>query len=210
MTVPLEAIETQYWGGGVSALGVEYLASKAEESAFLEYYRGIGRGLRWRDSFKAAFGMTVQQFYDEFRAYRLKNYPVFYNNVGGRLVNARGEMVTDIWVWACPEAPTYDCYPLQTGYVGSGAFLIDVPQTKILVAFSTTRHAETIFGYYQRVDGALPTRVPGSNSTFDYFSQRGTVTPERSKATWLDISGKTTDVNGNLTIFVQLPPGLPQ
>ncbi|HLY27575.1 MAG TPA: hypothetical protein VKQ72_14620 [Aggregatilineales bacterium] len=213
-TVPLEAIETQYPNRveSVVALGVEYLTSRSGESAFLDYYRGIRRGLSWRDSFKVAFGMTVQQFYDDYRAYRLKNYPVFSNNITGRLVNVQGIMVTDIWLWACPEAPTYDCYPVQAGYVNNapGAFSVDVPQEKILLAFSTTRHAETIFGYYQRVDSVIPTGVPGSNLTYDYPSQRGTITLDRSKATWLDISSKTPDVNGALSIFVQLPLGLPQ
>lgn len=40
--------------------------------ALATYYAAIGNGVAWPDAFKQAFGMSVQEYYDNFAAYRAK------------------------------------------------------------------------------------------------------------------------------------------
>ena len=68
-TVPGVAID------GVSFLAVEWLAARAGDPAIFDYYRLLRSADTWEEAFAAAFGITVEDFYAEFEAYRAEVAP---------------------------------------------------------------------------------------------------------------------------------------
>ena len=190
-------------------LGAEYLAAQSGDGALLEFYRSINRTGNRYDAFRAAFGMSITEFYQAYQVYRREHYPVFYQNIGGTVVDAQGNGL-DIWLWACPPQPTYDCYPVRAAINAiPGSFAIAVPQGDILLAFGTTVKPESIFGYYRQVEDAPPTPIPGDRFLTDYYVSRGTVTPNRGEATLITVSSQTVDTFSFYNTYVQLPPNLP-
>ncbi len=57
-------------GFSVSFLAVEWLAEQAGEPALFEYYRLLPISDSWQEAFEGAFGITVEEFYAAFEAYR--------------------------------------------------------------------------------------------------------------------------------------------
>ena len=76
LTTPLEKIQT--WAD-YGLVGHWYLAGAADRlltdapegiRSLVDYYAAIGKGAAWQDAFRSAFGMTVDQFYADFAAYK--------------------------------------------------------------------------------------------------------------------------------------------
>lgn len=76
-TQPLRSMES--WAGMVQAkpfdyaLGfnaADYIARTFGEAQFIAYWKAIGAGSSWQDAFRAAFGKSIAQFYDDFGRYR--------------------------------------------------------------------------------------------------------------------------------------------
>jgi hypothetical protein len=76
LSTPLDAILT--WSD-YNLVGHWYLAGAADRlvtdapnglHSLADYYADIGQGMSWEDAFTAAFGMTVDQFYADFAAYK--------------------------------------------------------------------------------------------------------------------------------------------
>lgn len=66
------AEKMQFWSLAPYAVdSLIKLAPKGELSV-IDYYSEIGRGTPWKESFKIAFGMAVNEFYDKFEAIRQK------------------------------------------------------------------------------------------------------------------------------------------
>ena len=61
--------------GNHSLLAVELLASHAGPDALMRYYEPLRLGTTWKMIFRAAFGMTVEEFYDLFDAHRMAGFP---------------------------------------------------------------------------------------------------------------------------------------
>ena len=61
--------------GGVGFLAVEWLAARAGDPAIFEYYRLLPSAETWQEAFATAFGITVEDFYAEFEAYRAELAP---------------------------------------------------------------------------------------------------------------------------------------
>ena len=61
--------------GGVGFLAVERLAARAGDPAIFEYYRLLPSSETWQEAFASAFGITVENFYSEFEAYRAEVAP---------------------------------------------------------------------------------------------------------------------------------------
>ena len=54
----------------LSFVAADWLAQRAGEPAFFEYYRLLGTSDSWQDAFEGAFGITIDDFYTEFAEYR--------------------------------------------------------------------------------------------------------------------------------------------
>ncbi|MDE0473729.1 MAG: hypothetical protein OXI50_04170 [Gammaproteobacteria bacterium] len=71
-----------YWSRAVpdrdaevlSFLAAELLVARAGERAIYEYYRLRQSAANWQDAFEAAFGITIDDFYQEFAAYRAAGF----------------------------------------------------------------------------------------------------------------------------------------
>ena len=59
----------------LSLLAGDWLVARAGEPAIFEYYRLLGSTDSWQDAFKGAFGITIDDFYQEFAAYRATATP---------------------------------------------------------------------------------------------------------------------------------------
>ena len=84
-TVPLQQLEAaETWQTtdsekirALSVLAVNRLLTRADESALFEYYRLLPRDAgsvtsqgSWQAAFESAFGLTLEDFYEQFEAYR--------------------------------------------------------------------------------------------------------------------------------------------
>ena len=58
-----------------SSLAVHRLASLAGEEALFNFYSSLNSSPSWQESFKGAFGMTVDAFYEDFSSYRAAHAP---------------------------------------------------------------------------------------------------------------------------------------
>ncbi|HVS84403.1 MAG TPA: hypothetical protein VHD91_02085 [Gaiellaceae bacterium] len=76
LATPLEKLQT--WAD-YNLVGHWYLAGAVDRlvtdapngiRSLADYWAGIGTGMSWEDAFAAAFGMTVDQFYADFAAYK--------------------------------------------------------------------------------------------------------------------------------------------
>ena len=61
----------------VSFLAVEWLLERAGDTALFEYYRQLDGSETWEEAFEATFGIAVDDFYEEFEAYRARVAPPF-------------------------------------------------------------------------------------------------------------------------------------
>jgi hypothetical protein len=75
-TTPLPSLETfrgqQETPGAydIYALAVERLVKNRDPKSVMTYFEAVGAGAAWPTAFSAAFGRTVDSFYEEFEAYR--------------------------------------------------------------------------------------------------------------------------------------------
>ena len=80
--LPLRNMETYgaaprppYWvGRALSFLAGEWLAERAGEPALFEYYRLLPTSDSWEAAFEGAFGITIDDFYEKFEAYRAAGF----------------------------------------------------------------------------------------------------------------------------------------
>ena len=64
-----------YWvGRALSFLAGEWLAERAGEPALFEYYRLLPTSDSWEAAFEGAFGITIDDFYEKFEAYRAAGF----------------------------------------------------------------------------------------------------------------------------------------
>ena len=57
----------------VEALGflaVDWLLERTGDPAVFEYYRVLPSSSSWQAAFEQAFGLTINEFYEQFEAYR--------------------------------------------------------------------------------------------------------------------------------------------
>ena len=82
VTGPLSTIESAAsWNalgrrraGALSFLAADWLVERAGEPALFEYYRLLPSSDTWREAFEGAFGITIDDFYDEFAKYRAAGF----------------------------------------------------------------------------------------------------------------------------------------
>lgn len=60
-----------FWNArALSSIAGELLADRAGEPALFDYFRELPSSASWREAFEAAFGMSVEDFYEAFEAHR--------------------------------------------------------------------------------------------------------------------------------------------
>ena len=67
--------ETRAVGRALGFLAVDWLVERAGERALFDYYRRLADSPSWEDAFEAAFGIAVDDFYEQFEAYRAEVAP---------------------------------------------------------------------------------------------------------------------------------------
>ena len=103
----LHEIERDMLAGGdksanysLATLAADWLVERAGEDALVGFYRERPSHPDWQTTFRAVFGMAVDDFYDAFAAYRAEVAPPLPAQIGGTVVDADGEPVSELWVAA--------------------------------------------------------------------------------------------------------------
>ena len=58
----------------MSFLAADWLVQRAGERAIFKYYRLLPSSDSWEDAFEGAFGITIDDFYAAFAAYRAAGF----------------------------------------------------------------------------------------------------------------------------------------
>ena len=59
----------------LGAMAVELLASESGEKAAISFWTLLSREIRWKEAFRIAFGMTIDEFYRIFEEHRAAGFP---------------------------------------------------------------------------------------------------------------------------------------
>lgn len=103
----------------VSFFAGEWLARHAGEPALIDYFRRLSISRAWREAFAAAFGITVDGFYDAFEAYRAAIAATFSpRQVRGWLRDGDGNPAPGAHVIAAPNERRWED-AARTGNDGS-------------------------------------------------------------------------------------------
>lgn len=70
-----EAVPERAAFDSLSFLALWWLTERAGDPAIFDYYRRLPESETWEEAFEAAFGITVDDFYEEFEAYRSRVAP---------------------------------------------------------------------------------------------------------------------------------------
>ncbi len=84
----------------LGTLAVDWLIDRAGEASITIFYRQRPSHPDWRAAFRAVFGISVDDFYDAFAAYRAEIAPPFTARLHGTVVGMDGEPVSRLWVAA--------------------------------------------------------------------------------------------------------------
>ena len=66
------AVENSY---ALGFLAVELLAEQADPEAVIAYFAALQHGTNWQETFHAAFGITIEEFYQRFEERRAAGFP---------------------------------------------------------------------------------------------------------------------------------------
>ena len=137
-------------------LAVEWLAARAGDPAIIEYFHLLPSHGTWQKAFAAAFGITVEDFYTEFEAYRQEVAPLLPHVaddrsqpviewVGEVPADAREEISTDFESVRAFVSQRFEAEPREfTLYVGH-----DLPSLRAVVPLSSTSIPPTC-GFFRR------------------------------------------------------------
>ncbi|MYB41562.1 MAG: carboxypeptidase regulatory-like domain-containing protein [Chloroflexi bacterium] len=92
------ANEADQSGWALSFLAVERLAELAGDEAVFEYFRLLPSSTSWREAFEGAFGLTVDDFYEDFEVHQADIAPVL-PQVRGVVLGPDGEPVEGAGLW---------------------------------------------------------------------------------------------------------------
>ncbi|MCY4393214.1 MAG: hypothetical protein OXE43_14390 [Chloroflexi bacterium] len=77
--MPLEDMEFGSWSAGVGFLAMERLVERSGEASLFDFYRRFATVNQeddsWKDAFADTFGLTVDEFYEDFAAWRAEAAP---------------------------------------------------------------------------------------------------------------------------------------
>ena len=104
---PLRELERDMLAGGdksanysLATLAADWLVERAGEDALVGFYRERPAHPDWQTTFRAVFGMAVDDFYDAFAAYRAEVAPPLTAQIVGTVVDTDGAPVNELWVAA--------------------------------------------------------------------------------------------------------------
>ena len=113
-------------------LAVERLVELAGEEAILDYFRRAPASADWRDAFEAAFGVTVEAFYEAFEPYRAEAV-ADYRTIRGRVTGPGGEGVDGVTLLALDPSETRGGFSesapdgsFSIGFTRDGSYRIEV------------------------------------------------------------------------------------
>ena len=96
---------------GLAILAVDWLVERAGERSIFDYYRRLPDSATWKEAFEAAFGIAVDDFYEEFEAYRAQ--VASEEHVEAREPITIMTMLHPGWNmvgWVGPETPASDLF----------------------------------------------------------------------------------------------------
>ncbi len=151
-TLPLE----RFWNEGsvrtarthaLSHLAVDWLVNHAGEEALFNFY-AQERPSAWPSRFKAAFGLSVTEFYQAFEAYRDEVAPPLYR-INGTFVDASAKPLPAIGVFI--HSPDGEVVARAGGLSGSASFDAKVPEGSYLLSFRVGTCHIGWYGRYGRI-----------------------------------------------------------
>ncbi len=80
VSAPLRELETlmgldsEFFAISLAAVAVDFAVSLRELSALVDFWQAIGDGASWQTAFESSFGLTIDEFYQEFEAYRSRSF----------------------------------------------------------------------------------------------------------------------------------------
>lgn len=127
----------------LSHLAVDWLVNHAGEEALFDFY-AQERPSAWPSRFKAAFGLSVTEFYEAFEVHRTQAAPVTHR-ITGTFVDASAKPLPSIGV--AIHAPDGEVVARAGGVSGPTTFDVEVPEGSYLLSF----HVGTChIGWYGR------------------------------------------------------------
>ena len=80
VSAPLRDLETQQGlrseagRGTLAVVAVDFAVSLKELRALVDFWQAIGDGASWPTAFESSFGLSIDEFYQEFEAYRSRGF----------------------------------------------------------------------------------------------------------------------------------------
>lgn len=151
----------------LAMLAVDWLATVVGDAAWFDFNRRLAdEALTWQEAFEAAFGMAVEEFYDEFASYRAEVVPEdpFYRGV---VLDHNGDPVEGTWVevarddvgdlWFPPGTPPHPInWPGVSRADGSFTIRLQPGRAVLVVAPPACRATGTgLQAGFLSVDGGL-------------------------------------------------------
>ena len=84
----------------LGTLAINWLIDRVGESSIMDFYRERPSHPDWRAAFRAVFGMSVDDFYDAFEAYRMETAPLFAAHLRGTVTDINGDPMSGMLVGA--------------------------------------------------------------------------------------------------------------
>lgn len=103
-TDSLRSMERDNWHWGVGYLAVERLVARSGEASLFDFYRNLATAPTWQEAFQETFGLTPDDFYEEFAAWRATEVPPpsWYSGV---VLDPDGNPAPGIYVGALRSVP---------------------------------------------------------------------------------------------------------
>ena len=115
----------------VASLAIHQLVLFAGEESLFDFYSALKNSASWQADFEDSFGIAVDDFYDQFAAYRAESAPSF-PQIRGIVLDPDGEPVPNFWISAYPLmlnaglADITGMYGRFTIAVRSGRYVLEV------------------------------------------------------------------------------------
>ena len=136
-------------------LAVELLAYQTGEGALGAYFASLRHGTTWQEAFEAAFGTTVEKFYQLFDLFRAAGFPV----PGAPVPSATMPGAPDYVKWHIgPNVPPEDLQPFVKGFRLMHEYItsLGLPETDQEVRMHVFHKVDGLAPVYNAVTGVKP------------------------------------------------------
>ena len=188
---PLKHLEQEPWAPGVHGdqnrslglVAVDWLLDGAGEDALATYYGALTTNW-WERAFEQAFGLSLEETYREFAAYREGTVGI-RRAITGRVLGPGGEPIRD-WPLFVSAFYTNGSGSHGTSVPDSGLFSVRAPDAAYRIAVSTV--------------------CPDSYGQLGWYEEQGGFTTDEQAATVVTVRGE--DVDGLVITLPALPDEL--